>query len=67
LSGFIFFALGSGGVAIFLALRSGEPAAMIGAAGLMQLAAASASIALMWRYLPDRDDPNLIVDEDDDE
>ena len=67
LSGFVLFTLGAGGIAIFLALRSGEPAAMIGAAGLMQLAAASASIALMWRYLPDRDDPNLIVDEDDDE
>jgi hypothetical protein len=67
LSGFILFALGSAVIAVFLAMRSGEPAAMIGAAGLMQLAAASASIALMWRYLPDRDDPSLIVDEDDDE
>lgn len=67
LSGFILFALGSAALAIFLALRSGEPAAMIAGAGLMQLAAASASIALMWRYLPDREDPNLIVDEDDDE
>ena len=67
LSGFILFALGSAAIAIFLALRSGEPAAMIAGAGLMQLSAASASIALMWRYLPDRDDPNLIVDEDDDE
>jgi hypothetical protein len=67
LSGFILFALGAAGIATFLALRSGEPAAMIAGAGLMQLAAASASIALMWRYLPDRDDPNLIVDEDDDE
>jgi len=67
LTGFILFALGTAGAALFLVVRSGEPAAMIGAAGLMQLAAAAANIALMWRYLPDRDDPSLIVDEDDDD
>ena len=67
LSGFILFAVATAGGAVFLALRSGEPAAMIGAAGLMQIAGASANIALLWRYLPDRHDPDLVVDEDDDE
>lgn len=67
LSGFVLLAGGMAGGAIFLALRSGEPAAMVGAAGLMQLAAASANIAMMWPFLPDRNDPDLIVDEDDDD
>lgn len=67
LSGFILLTLATAGGAAFLALRSGEPAAMIGAAALMQIAAASANIALMWHYLPDRHDPNLVIDEDEDE
>ena len=67
LSGFVLIAVGTAGGAVILALRSGEPAAMVGAAGLMQLAGASANIALMWPFLPDRKDPNLIVDEDDDD
>jgi hypothetical protein len=67
LGGFVAIAIGTAGGAAFLAMRSGEPAAMVGAAGLMQLAGASANIALMWRYLPDRNDPDLIVDEDDDD
>lgn len=67
LSGFILFSLVTAAVAIFLALRSGAPAAMVGAAGLMQLAAASANIAAMWKYLPDRNDPDLILDEDDED
>jgi len=67
LSGFILMALVTSGGAVFLALRSGEPAAMVGAAGLMQLAGASANIALMWYYLPDRHDPNLRFEDDDDE
>ena len=52
---------------MFLALRSGEPLAMIGAAGLLQLAGASANIALLWRYLPDRNDPDLQLDEDEED
>jgi hypothetical protein len=40
---------------------------MVGAAGLMQLAAASANIAAMWKYLPDRKDPDLVFDEDDED
>ena len=67
LSGFILMALTTGGAAVFLALRSGEPAAMVGAAGLMQLAGASANIALMWPFLPDRNDPTLVIDEDDED
>ena len=67
LSGFILIVIVTTAGATLLVLRSGEPSAMIGAAGLMQIAGASANIALLWRYLPDRHDPNLIVDEDDDE
>ncbi len=67
LSGFILIALATAGGAAFLALRSGEPAAMVGAAGLMQLAGAAANIALMWHYLPDRHDPRFKFDEDEDE
>jgi len=67
LSGFILMASTTAGGALFLALRSGEPAAMVGAAGLMQLAGAATNIALMWTFLPDRNDPDLVVDEDDDE
>ncbi len=66
LSGFILLGLSMAGGAVFLAMRSGEPAAMVGAAGLMQLAGASLNIALMWPFLPDRNDPDLILDEDDD-
>ena len=67
LSGFVLLALVTAGGALVLALRSGEPAAMVGAAGLMQLAGASANIALMWPFLPDRNDPDLVVDEDDED
>lgn len=67
LSGFILFALATALAGIVLAVKSGEPAAMVVAAGLLQLGAAAANIALMWRYLPSRDDPNLVIDEDEDE
>ena len=67
LPGFILFALVAMGGAAFLAARVGEPAAMIGASGLLQLAGASANIALVWPWLPDRHDPDLLVDEDDDD
>ena len=65
--GFILMATATFAGALFLAWRSGEPAAMVAAAGLMQLAGASANIAGLWKYLPDRSDPDLIVEEDDDE
>ena len=67
LSGFILFASLSAAGAVFLALRIGEPAAMVGAAGLMQLAAASTNVALMWHWLPARDDPDLVLDDEDDD
>ncbi|MDQ3144559.1 MAG: hypothetical protein M3Q57_06730 [Pseudomonadota bacterium] len=67
LSGFVLFALAAAGGALFLAVRSGEPLAMVGAAGLLQLCAVAANIAMLWRYLPDREDPNLVVDEDDED
>ena len=67
LSGFILIALATSSGAAILALRSGGPVAMVGAAGLMQLAGASANIALMWHYLPDRHDPKFNFDEDEDD
>ena len=65
LGGFILIIAMAAGGAILLVLRSGEPAAMIGAAALMQIAGVSANIALLWRYLPDRHDPNLTIEDDD--
>ena len=67
LSGFILIAVATTVGAVVLALRIGEPAAMIGAAALLQLAGASANIALMWHYLPDRHDPRYTFAEDEDE
>lgn len=67
LAGFVLFSVGSIGVAVFLALRSGEPAAMVGAAGLLQIGAAAANIVLLWRYLPAREDAPRPEDDDDDE
>lgn len=64
--GFVLFSLGTIGAAIFLALRSGEPAAMVGAAGLLQIGAAAANVVLLWNYLPARDEPLLDDDDDDD-
>jgi hypothetical protein len=65
--GFLLFSLVTFGGAIFLALRSGEPAAMIGAAGLAQISAAAANVLLLWRYLPSRDSEVIEDDDDDDE
>lgn len=67
LSGFVLFALGTAAGAVFLAAGIGEPAAMIGAAGMMQLSCVAANIALLWRYLPDRNDPKLVIDDDDED
>ncbi len=67
LSGFILFALAAIGGALFLAVRSGEPLAMVGAAGLTQLAAIATNIAMLWHYLPDRADPNLVLDDDEED
>jgi hypothetical protein len=67
LGGFMMFSAGTIGAAVFLALRSGEPAAMVGAAGLLQIGAASANVVLLWRYLPARGDAAHAEDDDDDE
>lgn len=67
LGGFIMFTIGAFGAAAFLALRSGEPAAMIGAAGLCQIGAAAGNVVLMWRYLPSRDTDTPAEEEDDDD
>ncbi len=66
LGGFILFSLGAFGGAAFLALRSGEPAAMIGAAGLFQIGAVAANVVLLWRYLPSKG-ADIFIDDDDDE
>ena len=66
LGGFILFSVAAFAGAAFLALRSGEPAAMIGAAGLCQIGAATANVILLWRYLPPRDAEAVEDDDDDD-
>ena len=66
LGGFILFAAATMGGAAFLALRSGEPAAMVLAAGLLQIGAAAANILIFWRYLP-RDGDVVIVDDDEED
>ena len=65
--GFLIFAIGMAGGAVVLAVRSGEPAAMVASAALLQLAGAASNVLLLWRYLPDRAVAGLIVDDDDDE
>ena len=66
LGGFIAFALGTLGTSVFLAVRSGEPAAMVVAAGLFQVSGAAMNIILFWRWLPDRDvDIPMFYDDDD--
>jgi hypothetical protein len=67
LGGFILFFLGAIGAALFLAIRSGEPAAMVGAAGLLQVGFAAANVILVWRYLPKRDGEPLPEEDDDDD
>lgn len=67
LPAFLLFALAAAGGSAFLAVEIGEPAAMVGAAGLLQLAAVATNIAMMWRWMPDRHDPELAVDDEDDD
>lgn len=52
--GFVVFSLLMLGAAMFVAFRSGEPAAMILAAGLLHLGATTSNVVLFWRYLPPR-------------
>lgn len=67
LGGFIAFAAGTFGSATFLALRSGEPAAMVVAAGLCQVGGAAMNVILLWRWLPSRQVDIPISYDDDDE
>jgi hypothetical protein len=53
--------------AVFLALRSGEPAAMVGAAGLLQIGCTAGNVVLVWRYLPAKDGGTLADYDDDDD
>jgi len=63
--GFIGFTLAALAGAAFLAVRSGEPAAMIVAAGLFQVSGAAMNVVLFWRWLPDREvDIPLSYDDD---
>ena len=66
LGGFIGFSVLTLAGAVFLALRSGEPAAMIVAAGLLQVCGVATNVLLFWRWLPDRevDIPLLYDDEE---
>ena len=65
--GFLLFSLSAFAVAAFLALRSGEPAAMVGAAGMLQIGCAAANVLLVWRYMPKRDGEAMPEDDDDDD
>ena len=67
LGGFVAFSILTLGGAVFLAVRSGEPAAMILAAGLAQLGGLSANVVLLWRWLPSRHAESVVEDDDDDE
>lgn len=66
LGGFILLSAGAFAVAVFLAVSSGEPAAMVGAAGLMQIGCAAANVILVWRFMPMRDGEVAADDDDDD-
>ena len=65
LGGFILFSVATIGGAVFLGLRSDEPAAMVGSAGLFQIGAVTANVILLWRYLPPKG--TVVIDDDDDD
>lgn len=54
LGGFVAFSFLMLGAAVTVAIRSGEPAAMILAAGLLHLGATTTNVVLFWSYLPAR-------------
>lgn len=66
LGGFIALFTGTLGAATFFAIRSGEPAAMVLSAGLLQVSGATGNVLVFWRWLPDRHvDIKLGYDDDD--
>ena len=67
LGGFLMFTAATWAGAILLALRSGEPAAMIVTAGLFQVGAAAANVLLFGHWMPARDVAASIEDDDDEE
>lgn len=67
LAGFILFTAGAWAGAIFTAFRSGEPAAMVLAAGLFQVGTAAANVLLFWYWLPSREYSAELEDDDDDD
>lgn len=67
LGGFILFSAATLGGAVMLALRSGEPAAMIVTAGLFQVGSAAANVLVFWRWLPPREASFTLEDDDDEE
>ena len=66
-AGFAAFALIAATIAVGLLVMSGEPVALIAAAGALQLCALALSVLLWWRFLPQRDDPLLVPDDEDDD
>lgn len=67
LGGFIMFSAAALGAAVAIVLRSGEPAAMILAAGLFQIGAAAANVLVFWRWLPSREASFNLEDDDEEE
>jgi hypothetical protein len=65
--GFSIFAALTGVGAIVLVIVSSKPLAAIVSSAMFQLSAIAINILVLWRYLPRRDDPTLIVSDDEDE
>lgn len=67
LGGFIMFTVGTIGGSALLVIHSGEPAAMVLAAGLAQIGGAAANVLLFWRWLPPPGTSATLEDDDDEE
>ena len=67
LGGFIAFSLLTFATAAYVATSSGEPSAMIVAAGLLQVCGAATNVLLFWYWLPDRKAEMPPLYDDDDE
>ncbi len=62
--GFVLFSTGMLGAAVVVALRSGEPSAMILSAGLFQVGATALNVVMLWRYIPERGSDQVLDDDD---